>query len=339
MSVFVKDEFCRPGGLLRLPWFVKDFIQVVRDQQQYRSPETPSLLNPDRTMDDLYTTAVLALLFLTIRILLDKFLFGIIFRRFPPKVQPKLSENLFYSMYYMGAFAFYMFRVRPSLEWSVDLLSNDSHVVKDLVHPYPPHMVASEHEYYNQAGAFYIAASIFLIVFDSRRSDFMEHCLHHFVTLGLVSVSYMYGYVRAGIVILALHDVGDIFLYSAKFVHYLGLAGLDTAVFATFAVTFYVTRLVMFSRLVHMISIETLQTVLVDPGFNKWAMFYDTYLLHYLFFVGFAGTLLLLHCFWFVLILKMIYRELFEGKKISEEGDIRSDDEGDEEIREFEKED
>ncbi|KAI0566045.1 ceramide synthase [Gracilaria domingensis] len=324
---------------MRLPMFLRDFVDALKQQQQFRTPETPSLLNPNRSIEDLYTVIILSIVFLTLRLVLDKFLFAILFRFYSPKVQRKLSENLFYSVYYIAAFSFFVFKVTPSIEWEVNLLSNNSHVVKDFLFPYPPPMTLSEHQYYSQAGAFYIAASVFLICFDLRRADFAELCLHHFVTLGMVIVSYLYSYVRVGIVIVALHDLGDIFLYSAKFLHYLGLSGLDTAVFSMFAVTFYVTRLVLFSRLVHMICVETLQTVVAEASFNKWAMYYDTYILHYVFFVAFAGTLLVLHCFWFTLILKMIYRELFEGKKISEHGDIRSDGEGDEEMTEFEKDD
>ncbi|CAN8063196.1 unnamed protein product [Agarophyton chilense] len=339
MGFFSEDQCCRTGGLMRLPFFLKDFVDTVRQQQIYRTSENPSLLNPHRSLDDLYSTALLAIVFLALRLLLDKSLFALIFRSFHPKIQRKLSENFFYSVYYVFAFSFFWFYVKPSMHLQVNLLSNQSHVVKHFLHPFPPPMASNEHQYYNQAGAFYVAASVFLVFFDSRRADFAELCLHHFVTLGMVIVSYLYSYVRVGIVILALHDVGDIFLYSAKFLHYLGLSGLDTAVFSVFAVTFYVTRLLLFSRLVHMICVETLQTVVADASFNSWAMYIDTYILHYVFFVVFAGTLLLLHCFWFTLILKMIHRELFQGKKISDQGDIRSDGEGDEPMTQFENDD
>lgn len=86
-------------------------------------------------------------------------------------------------------------------------------------------------------------------------------------------------------------------------------------VFATFAVTFYAAKLLLFLRLENMLSIQLLETVLVDPRLNNWAMFYDKLLIHYLFFIGLAGTPLLLHGFLLVLALHMIYRELLKGKK------------------------
>lgn len=307
--------------------FVKSVFQTVRDEQQFRSAEQPSLFNPEIQFSDLVTAVVLATFLLLFRITLQYSLFNYIFTRFPKKIRSKLSENLFYSMYYSAAFFYYFFLLRPKLEWSTNLLSNATNVAKDIVYPVPAPMIQGEHDYYAQSAAFYASALLFLVVFDSRRSDFRELVLHHVVTIGLVVMSYLYSYVRAGIVIMALHDVGDIFLYTAKFVHHLGIRGLDTAIFTVFAVTFYVTRLVMFSRTCHAIIIESLQTAVAERGFNRWLMFYDTYLLHWLFFTVFLCTLLTLHCFWFALILKMIYREAFLGKKISEEGDIRSDDE------------
>lgn len=316
-----------PKGLLRFPHFLKACMQVMKDQQAFRSVEQPSLMNPEIQKSDFVIGGIIAIILFSIRILLEKSLFRVMFSRFPSNIRRKLSENLFYTLYYSTVFCFYYFVVRPQLDWSVNLLSNSSSVVRSLVYPCPPPMTPAEHHYYAQAAGFYLSASAFLILFDTRRSDYNELLIHHAVTIGLVGVSYAYGYVRAGIVILALHDIGDVFLYLAKFVHYLGMKGLDTALFAVFAVTFYVTRLVMFSRITHAIIFETLQVLVEDPSINNWGMFYDTYLIHYIFFNLFLPTLLVLHCFWFALILRMIYREVFLGAKISDAGDIRSDDE------------
>lgn len=279
-------------------------------------------------MKDVRLALVLAAVFLVFRIFLQRHAVEQLFAGYSARVRKKLGENLYYCVFYVSAFGYFLGWVVPGMEWGVNLLDGSVSVVRNVIHPFPPEMREVERVHYALAGGFYVSAMVFLIVFDTRRSDFGELVLHHVVTLGMVVMSYGYGYVRAGMLILALHDVGDIFLYLAKFVHYLGYKGWDTVVFAIFAVTFYVTRLMMFSRMVYTITIETLQVLVEEGGFNEWAKHYDTYLLHYIFFVVSLGTLLFLHCFWFALILKMIYRELALGKKVSDSGDIRSDDEG-----------
>lgn len=316
-------------GVLRLSGFMRDFLAVSRSQQARRGAGSPSLFNPEMQAADFATAGVLAVALFSLRYVLEKFLFTRIFASFPLKKRNKLGENLYYSVYYFCAFAFFALFVLRNSTWSTNLLSNDANVLYDLLTPFPPPMAPAEHLYYSQAFAFYISATAFLVLYDGRRSDFVELFLHHVVTVGLVGMSYLYGYVRAGMLILALHDFGDIFLYFAKYIHYLGYSGIDSAIFAVFALAFYVTRLVMYSRIVYAITFETLSAVIVVPSLNNWAMYFDTYLWHYAFFVLFMTTLLMLHCFWFVLILRMIYREVVLGKKVAEEGDIRSDDEDD----------
>ncbi|CDF37222.1 ceramide synthase [Chondrus crispus] len=313
------------GGLLRFPRFLRAFLASIRSQQSLRAASPPNLLYPEIRLSDAWLALLLAALLLSLRIALERFVFPRLFPQFPARKRGKLSENLFYAAYYTATFAYFAAAVLPHAEWTAPLLDNRPIVVRGLIHPFPPPMSEREHWYYAQSMGFYMSAAAFLLLFDGRRSDFAELILHHTVTIGLVGMSYAYGYVRAGMVIMALHDVGDIFLYSAKAIHYLGFAGFDTAVFAVFTVVFYVTRLVMFSRMVHTILVETLQVVVEEPAFNRWAMFYDTYLPHYAFFVVCLSTLLFLHCFWMALILRMIHRELFLGNKISDQGDIRSD--------------
>lgn len=325
------------GGLLRFPRFLRAVVDTIKQEQEGRNEELPSLLYKGMRLRDAQLALALAVVFLALRLYLERRLVKQLFASHNARTRKKLCENLYYCVYYIGAFTFYLGAVLPGMEWGVNLLDGSVSMVRKLIHPFPPDMRQVERVYYAIAGGFYTSAMAFLLLFDTRRSDFGELLLHHVVTLGMVVMSYAYGYVRAGILILAMHDVGDIFLYMAKFVHYLGFKGLDTALFAVFAVTFYVTRLLMFSRMVFTICVETLQVLVEEGGFNEWAKYFDTFFLHYLFFSGSLITLLLLHCFWFTLILKMIYRELALGKRVSDSGDIRSDDEDEDDKDEDEK--
>lgn len=320
------------GGLLRFTGFLRDIHTTVVDNQENRGDHVYNAFSSEIQWSDLQTTLIIGIAVYVLRIFAERRVFPSLFRAYSKRTQRKLAENLFYLIYYTFAFAFYLTMVRPSVQWNVNLLSNQEDVVDKLLSPFPPPMNQWERLHYALACGFYSSASVFILAFDLRRADFHEFVIHHTVTLSMVVASYLYGYVRTGIIIIALHDVGDIFLYGAKFIHYLGLKGLDTAIFAVFAVTFYITRLVMYSRIVHTVTVSTLQKLIEEPSFNNWAMYFDTYKYHWLFFVICLSTLLFLHCFWFSLILKMIYRELFLGDKITDQGDIRSDDEEEDDL-------
>jgi TLC domain len=94
-------------------------------------------------------------------------------------------------------------------------------------------------------------------------------------------------------------------------------------VFAVFAVTFYGTRLVLLPRIAYALHVDAFKVMTEDATYNDWASNFETSFKHLAFFSLLIDILILLHCFWFCLILKMIYREVFLGKKISEEEDIR----------------
>lgn len=316
-------------GIVRFTQFYRTLLQNVDAGMDKRGlDEVAKQLSTEIRIEDVGVSILVAGVLLVSRILFEKKVRSS-WKKASVRTQKRLSENMFYTIYYTLAFAFYVFGVRPSVDWGVSLFSNKNNIVPVIMVPYPPPMNFFERAYYVQSFGYYISAMIFLVVFDPRRSDFNELFLHHFVTIGLVVGSYLFGYVRVGIIVLALHDIGDIFLYGAKALHYMGLAGLDTAVFAVFAVTFFVTRLVMYSRLVYAISVESLISVSEVPELCGWGTFFETYFWHHLFFAIFLSTLLVLHTFWFALILRMIHRELFLGKKVSDEGDIRSDSDDD----------
>lgn len=332
-------EFLR-GGLLRLPHFLKIMIQTIKEQQLLRDLNNePSLLNKSARFDDVVYAVLIAIGLVMGRILANKHVMPRLFPRQSKKMVNKLTEDLYYTLYYLIIFLYFAFGVLPNVSWRCSLLSNSSSVVRDLLYPLPPPVNAWERWYYIQAFGFYLSGSFFLLIFDVKRSDFLQYLVHHVVTITMIVLSYLYGFGRPGMVILGLHDVGDIFLYASKFFHHLKVEGVDIFLFVNFVVTFYIGRLLLYSRLVHAILVETLQIMVNDPPFNSWAMFYDTYLPHYAIFSVAMSVLLLLHCFWYTLVLKIIANELFFGKKIADEGDPRSDDEDEGELEQFEDDD
>lgn len=161
--------------------------------------------------------------------------------------------------------------------------------------------------------AFY-TMSLFLLFAEKvfMRSDFMEYLVHHCVTIALMSFSWVAYFHRIGSLVLILHDVGDIFLSLAKCLNYIKKEFLCNLSFVMFVILFIYPRLYVFPMLNFSCAYEFGQ--FIEPHFRG---------------VNLASLLLVLqplHVFWFILILRMIFR-LITGRM--DEGDVRSDDEGD----------
>ncbi|KAI8915322.1 TRAM/LAG1/CLN8 homology domain-containing protein, partial [Powellomyces hirtus] len=96
--------------------------------------------------------------------------------------------------------------------------------------------------YYKVGFSSYLYGSISIIFFEPKQKDFAVMVSHHLVTLVLIFLSYMWPYYRIGCAILFLHDLSDPIMELAKMALYAGKTRLADALFATFAVTFIVTR-------------------------------------------------------------------------------------------------
>ena len=56
----------------------------------------------------------------------------------------------------------------------------------------------------------------FVTLIEKWQKDFIQMMMHHFITIGLTSSSYFFGFLRAGHVVLVEQDLADIFLPCAK---------------------------------------------------------------------------------------------------------------------------
>ena len=154
------------------------------------------------------------------------------------------------------------------------------------------------------------------------RSDAMEMLLHHLTTILLIGLSYVTNYTRVGVTIMLLHDTADVFLESAKVFNYSSkpkghewAKTVCDALFATFALTFFVTRLIIYPVFV-------IKSVLFEAP-----EFFGVNWLGFWLFSSLLVVLQGLHVFWFYLIAKMLYRLFTTGI----EKDERSDDDESEE--------
>ena len=141
------------------------------------------------------------------------------------------------------------------------------------------------------------------------RSDAVEMIIHHITTLLLLILSHISNLHHIGCITLILHDISDVFLESAKCCNYISktppnkmvFGQISDGLFAIFAITFFITRLILFPILcVYPLVMQS--TIYM----NGTSVLY--YILSSLYIV-----LLCLHVFWFYLIAKMIYKLLTTG--------------------------
>ena len=125
------------------------------------------------------------------------------------------------------------------------------------------------------------------------------------------------GYAAIGLVIMFLHDTSDLFLHIAKTFHNAKLRRLTDLCFVGFAVVFFLTRIVLLPMCPY-----AYFTGLGDHHSTCG---------HAL--AGTCSLLVLLHCYWFYLIVSMIVRFARKGEV---EGDIREEEEDEEEEEERE---
>lgn len=154
------------------------------------------------------------------------------------------------------------------------------------------------------------------------RSDALEMILHHIITIALIMLSYLTNYTRIGSSILLCHDCADVFLEVGKVFNYVSkvprfkrvCSAVCDSLFAVFAVTFFVSRLVVYPR--YLVYSQVVEAPALWGG--VWP--------GYWYFAVLLCSLQCLHVFWFYLICRMIRSLLTTGI----EKDTRSDDEDDE---------
>mmetsp|Transcript_4118 Transcript_4118/g.8905 ORF Transcript_4118/g.8905 Transcript_4118/m.8905 type:complete len:350 (-) Transcript_4118:187-1236(-) len=164
-------------------------------------------------------------------------------------------------------------------------------------------------------------AGLMTVFLETKRKDFMEMVIHHSVTVVLVYLSFQYGMVRVGCVIMVLLDVADVPLHIAKQCSYTNEIGSKSLwglaadfFFVCFAVAFIVTRMVLYPYVVW----SCFQELWLEfaPGKN----FVDVYKSYFDYVPpmvfgcqSLVVVLQILQIFWFMLLLKAIVKVLGGG--------------------------
>jgi len=167
------------------------------------------------------------------------------------KVILKLIENLWYIVYYPLA-----------LYFAVTILEGESFFPWNATAYWIPFPTYSDwadrplaYFYYMFQLGFYFQGLFALFMFETKRKDFLELCIHHFVTILLIVFSFCASQHRIGLNVLVIHDISDILLYGTKVVHYFAKYGrvlkkplnaLTQVSFLAFAIAFFVSRNVIY---------------------------------------------------------------------------------------------
>ncbi|KAL1568515.1 Ceramide synthase 1 loh3 [Salvia divinorum] len=172
---------------------------------------------------------------------------------------------------------------------------------------------------YMYVGGFYTYSIFALIFWETRRSDFGVSMSHHVATFILIVLSYVFRFARAGSVILALHDASDVFLEVGKMSKYSGAEALASFSFVLFVISWVILRLIYYPFwILWSTSYEVVQTLDKDKHKVEGPIYY--YLFNSLLF-----SLLVLHIYWWVLMYRMLVKQIQERGRVSE--DVRSDSE------------
>ncbi|XP_072261317.1 ceramide synthase 4-like isoform X1 [Pyxicephalus adspersus] len=174
-------------------------------------------------------------------------------------------------------------------------------------YPYQP-LVSSLYWYYILQLGFY-SSLLITLAFDVKRKDLRQQIVHHFATIFLITFSYCANYMRAGTLVMLLHDAADHFLELAKMCNYSKWKRMCNVLFVIFALVFIVTRLYLLpTRIIY--STYYYSMLRFQPFFG------------YYFFNALLMILQTLHLFWAYMILQMIYKFTFTGTLGN---DVRSD--------------
>jgi ceramide synthetase len=165
--------------------------------------------------------------------------------------------------------------------------------------------------YYFVSLGYYLHALVAMF-YEERKKDFAEMLLHHVVTVFLIAFSWIVNFDRVGTLVLLVHDVADPFLEAAKLFNYAAVQWACDSCFVIFALTFAVTRLYVFPRyVIYSTMYESYNEAIGLMPLGSW-YFFNALLL----------ILLVLHMYWFFLIVRMVYRFVIVGKV---EKDARSE--------------
>ncbi|XP_029994006.1 ceramide synthase 5-like [Sphaeramia orbicularis] len=226
-----------------------------------------------------------------------------------PTIQKKFCESMWRFTFYFGIFIYAICHLWVS-PWMWD--------TKQFWYNYPLQPLSpGQYTHYVAELAFYWSL-MFSQFTDIKRKDFLIMFVHHLATIILITSSYANNMVRAGTLVMCVHDASDIFLEAAKLANYAKYQRLCDALFVVFSISFFLTRLVIYPFwIIRSVLFESWE--IIGPYQAWW------------FLNGLLLVLQVLHIIWFYLIARIAIKAVFKGKVSKDDrSDIESS--SDEEI-------
>ncbi|KAJ0984412.1 hypothetical protein J5N97_002768 [Dioscorea zingiberensis] len=176
---------------------------------------------------------------------------------------------------------------------------------------------------YMYAAGFYTYSIFALIFWETKRADWGVSMSHHVATAILIMLSYIFRFARVGSIVLALHDACDVFLETGKMAKYSGCEPLAIVMFLLFVSSWVIFRLICFPFwVIRSTSYEVVLTLDKEKHKVEGPIYYYI-------FNSLLISLLVLHIYWWVLIYRMLVKQIQARGHIGD--DVRSDSEGEEE--------
>lgn len=275
-----------------------------------------------------------ALFFPTVRFFIDRFLFEklarrCIFGRGHHKLDIGIQERRKLNKFKESAWKFIYFLSAEALALSV---TYDEPWVRNTKYFWvgPGEQVWPDQKtklklkgLYMYAAGFYTYSIFALVFWETRRKDFGVSMGHHVASVILIVLSYVFRFVRAGSVVLALHDASDVFLEIGKMSKYSGFEGFASFSFILFVISWIILRLTYYPFwILRSTSYEILLTLDKEKHKVDGPIFY--YLFNTLLF-----CLLVLHIYWWILMFRMLVKQIKARGQLGD--DVRSDSEGEDE--------
>lgn len=162
--------------------------------------------------------------------------------------------------------------------------------------------------------SFYLHSFFAHITIEVRRSDYWQMFIHHIVASVLIAFSYYHNVFRIGGILLALHDVNDVFLEGSKLCNYSKENKLSNFLFAFLLLSWIVTRITLYPiKVIFSVYSEVFGIIPFDESwyYQVWALF-----------LILLSTILLLNIFWFFLICRIAWNAVYsDGVKDEREDD------------------
>ncbi|XP_077222586.1 ceramide synthase 1 LOH3-like [Tasmannia lanceolata] len=279
--------------------------------------------------EDFVVLPFLALFFPSIRFLLDRFLFEKLAKRVilgngrdtPDNKEPrrklkKFKESAWKCIYYFSAEL-----LAVSVTYNEPWFTNTKYFWQgpgEQVWPDQKTKLKLKAMYMFTAG-FYMYSIFALIFWETRRSDFGVSMGHHIATFILIVCSYVWRFARVGSIVLALHDVSDVLLEVGKMSKYSGYEKVASFTFILFVASWIILRLIYYPFwILWSTSYEVLLTLDKEKHRIDGSIFY--YLFNTLLF-----CLFVLHIYWWVLMYRMLVKQIQARGQLGD--DVRSDSE------------